>query len=463
MRKISTLGLCLILTCSAFAGCIGGDDEHHHDFNGIEYDPASPAPDFTLTDQNGQLVSLSDFEDKVVVIAFTYTICPDVCLAIEANLDAIDEAMPGEEDLVILSITIDPARDTPSRLLEWTNQMGYDWPHLTSANHSELEHVWHDYSLLVDNDHINSNHEAPHQLAVLYPDNTTAMMEGGQTGWNFTEATMSMNNISLNYSTHEVYGHSVNGINGIDSPSDWSWWWSLHIWNETSEAWESSPVGIDSLIMGQDTEHIAWAASNANASLLASPEENGGHHLAVLYPDNTTAMMEGGQTGWNFTEATMSMNNISLNYSTHEVYGHSVNGINGIDSPSDWSWWWSLHIWNETSEAWESSPVGIDSLMMGQDTEHIAWAASNANLSLLPQPSEHSHDGDHGGHSMEGELYEVGHNTVTFVIDKEGMKRLVFTGSDWLVADFIEDLEYLVHHDSGADHSDHSDHSGHDH
>ena len=348
MRKISTLGLCLILTCSAFAGCIGGDDEHHHDFNGIEYDPASPAPDFTLTDQNGQLVSLSDFEDKVVVIAFTYTICPDVCLAIEANLDAIDEAMPGEEDLVILSITIDPARDTPSRLLEWTNQMGYDWPHLTSANHSELEHVWHDYSLLVDNDHINSNHEAPHQLAVLYPDNTTAMMEGGQTGWNFTEATMSMNNISLNYSTHEVYGHSVNGINGIDSPSDWSWWWSLHIWNETSEAWESSPVGIDSLIMGQDTEHIAWAASNAN-------------------------------------------------------------------------------------------------------------------LSLLPQPSEHSHDGDHGGHSMEGELYEVGHNTVTFVIDKEGMKRLVFTGSDWLVADFIEDLEYLVHHDSGADHSDHSDHSGHDH
>ena len=76
----------IILLTSALSGCIGDDDHHEYDFNGIEYDPASPAPDFTLTDQHGNAVSLSDYDGKVVVLAFTYTACPDVCLAIEANL-----------------------------------------------------------------------------------------------------------------------------------------------------------------------------------------------------------------------------------------------------------------------------------------------------------------------------------------------------------------------------------------
>ena len=385
MRNVSIL-LSLLLTCSVLSGCIGGDHDEY-DFNGIEYDPASPAPGFTLLDQNGEQVSLSDFEDKVVVIAFTYTICPDVCLAIEANLDYIDEQMADEEDLVILSITIDPARDTPEHLWGWTNVRGYDWPHLTSYNHSELQQVWSDYSLLVDNDHINSDH-----------------------------------------SDHDEHGdHS-----GHDDHSD-------HDGH------------------GDHSNHSEMS-----------------HQVAVLYPNNTTALFDGDHdmlpeenaTGWNLTETTMSMNNISLNYSVHEEYGNQVHGINGIDAPSDWSWWWSLHIWNESSEAWEESSVGIDQVMIMHDTDHIAWAASNANLSMLPIPTEHAdehddeHD-DHDDHNMADELYEVGHNTVTFIVDKDGKKRVVFTGSSWSTADFMDDLNHLLHHDSGADHSDHSDHDHH--
>ena len=360
--------LALLLMISALTGCIGQEHEHEaHDFHGMEYNPASPAPDFTLTDQNGQSVSLSDFDNKVVVVAFTYTSCPDVCLAIEANLNYIDGEMSGESDLVFLSISIDPARDTPSHLLEWTTQRGYDWTHLTSENHSELTHVWDDYHLLVDTDHINSNHsdhgehsEMLHQVAVLYPDNSTALLDGH----------------------HEML-----------------------------------------------------------------PEENA--------------------TGWNLTETTMSMNNVSLNYSVHETLGHSVTGINGIDSPSDWSWWWSLYIWNATSMAWEESQVGIDEVMIMQDTDHVAWAASNANLSLLPTPGEEmdmGEDDSHGHDEGDGEeeMYEVGHNTVTFVIDKAGNKRLAYTGSDWSTANFMEDLEHLLNDDSGAEGTS-DENSGHDH
>ena len=73
---------------------------------------------------------------------------------------------------------------------------------------------------------------------------------------------------------------------------------------------------------------------------------------------------------------------------------------------------------------------------------------------------DESHDhGDMDGHE---EMYEVGHNTVTYIIDKDGNKRLVYTGSDWSTANFIEDLTQLLHHDSGATESSDG-HDGHDH
>ena len=372
--RSKSIGLAILMLISSMAGCIGHEHEDAHDFHGMEYNPASPAPDFTLTDQNGQSVSLTDYHGKVVVVAFTYTACPDVCLAIEANLNYIDEEMSDESDLVFLSITIDPARDTPSHLLEWTTARGYDWTHLTSDNHSHLAHVWDNYHLLVDSSHINSDHSdhgehsnMSHQVAILYPDNTTTLLDGH----------------------HDML-----------------------------------------------------------------PEENA--------------------TGWNLTESTLMMNNVSLNSSVHEQFGNRVHGINGIDAP-EWdenssnNWYWALYIWNASSMAWEESQVGIDEVMIMQDTDHVAWAASSANLSLLPTPGggtdmgdEHgSHDG-HGEMHGEEEMYEVGHNTVTFIIDKDGNKRLVYTGSDWSTVDFMEDLEQLLHHDSGADATS-DEHSGHDH
>jgi cytochrome oxidase Cu insertion factor (SCO1/SenC/PrrC family) len=356
MRCTTTFLLVPILLISAFSGCIGEDHEDVYDFHGMEYNPASPAPDFTLTDQDGHNVSLSDYDGKVIVLAFTYTSCPDVCLAIEANLHYINGEMSDNDDLVILSMTIDPARDSPGHLLEWTTQRGYDWTHLTSENHSQLSQVWTSYNLFVDTSHINSDHSdhsshsnMSHQVSLLYPDNSTALLDG----------------------YHDML-----------------------------------------------------------------PVENA--------------------TGWNLTESTLSMNNISLNYSVHETFGHSVTGINDIDSPSDWSWSWVLHIWNASSEAWEESTTGVDEVMIMQDTGHVAWAASNANLSLLPMPEnsvntnddDDSHDHDEVGGGEE--MYEVGHNTLTYIIDKDGNKRLIYTGDDWSTADFMEDLTQLLHHDTGA-------------
>ncbi len=100
------------------AGCIGPEGT---EILGTEYRNPPDAPDFTLKNQFGEDVSLSDFDGKVVVVAFIYTACPDVCLIISSNIDYVRQNLGSESESVeFISITIDPARDTTQRLLEWT-------------------------------------------------------------------------------------------------------------------------------------------------------------------------------------------------------------------------------------------------------------------------------------------------------------------------------------------------------
>ena len=149
--------LTAVLLAAPLAGCLETVGEGS--FNGIEYRNPSEAPDFTLLDQNGQNVSLSDYDGKVVVLAFIYTSCPDVCLIISSNLQWAKMNLPEDmaSDVAFLSVTIDPAKDTVDRLSRWTEATGYDWPHLTSNDIDELVGVWSDWNVVVDNDHINAS------------------------------------------------------------------------------------------------------------------------------------------------------------------------------------------------------------------------------------------------------------------------------------------------------------------
>ncbi|MEC9263672.1 MAG: SCO family protein, partial [Candidatus Thermoplasmatota archaeon] len=77
----------VLLSCMLILpGCMASEEDGV-ELHGMEYRDPPDAPDFMLFDQNGDVFTLSDFEGKVVVVAFIYTSCPDVCLIISANLD----------------------------------------------------------------------------------------------------------------------------------------------------------------------------------------------------------------------------------------------------------------------------------------------------------------------------------------------------------------------------------------
>ncbi|MBN8455842.1 SCO family protein [Accumulibacter sp.] len=85
--------------------------------------PPGTAPaggDFVLQGPQGS-VALADYRGKVVLIYFGYTWCPDVCpTSLSLLAQAIADLDPAERERVqAIFISVDPERDTPTRLREY--------------------------------------------------------------------------------------------------------------------------------------------------------------------------------------------------------------------------------------------------------------------------------------------------------------------------------------------------------
>jgi protein SCO1/2 len=95
-------------------------------------------PDFTLTNQASQRVSLSQFRGRVVALTFIYTACalPQFCLRSANNFGVLQKRFAHElgRNLILLTITFDPLRDRPEVLAQYASQWEADprtWSFLT--------------------------------------------------------------------------------------------------------------------------------------------------------------------------------------------------------------------------------------------------------------------------------------------------------------------------------------------
>lgn len=77
---------------------------------------------FTLTDENGARVTDKDVLTGPSLVYFGYTFCPDVCPADTArNAEAVDALEDKGYEVTPVFISVDPTRDTPAVLKEWTD------------------------------------------------------------------------------------------------------------------------------------------------------------------------------------------------------------------------------------------------------------------------------------------------------------------------------------------------------
>lgn len=88
------------------------------------------SPGFALSDLNGETVTEARFDGKVRLTSFIFTRCPDICPATTANMVALQNELQTQglfgKDVEFVSITFDPANDTPEVLQQYAERMGID-------------------------------------------------------------------------------------------------------------------------------------------------------------------------------------------------------------------------------------------------------------------------------------------------------------------------------------------------
>ena len=106
--------------------------------------PGEPVPEIQLTDETGRARRLSGFRGKVLAVTFTYTRCPlpDFCPRMDQHFKQVQSSVLADAGLrdrvMLLSITFDPAFDTPAILQAHARHAGADprvWQFATGEEH----------------------------------------------------------------------------------------------------------------------------------------------------------------------------------------------------------------------------------------------------------------------------------------------------------------------------------------
>ena len=105
-----------------------------HTFHGTLVQSEQVSPDLSLTTQNAQKASLSDYRGKLVVLYFGYTFCPDVCPTTLSEVNkAVNLLGDKAEDVQVVMVTVDPERDTPEKLGTYLEHFNPDFLGMTGT------------------------------------------------------------------------------------------------------------------------------------------------------------------------------------------------------------------------------------------------------------------------------------------------------------------------------------------
>ncbi len=114
------------------AGCSKQQPWHSKDVSGL-----LPPLQFSLTNDQGRVVTAADYlhHDRVTLLYFGYTYCPDVCPLTLGRLSAAIGRLdpPARQHLQVLFVSVDPRRDTPARLAQYAHAFGPQFTGLTGT------------------------------------------------------------------------------------------------------------------------------------------------------------------------------------------------------------------------------------------------------------------------------------------------------------------------------------------
>jgi protein SCO1/2 len=110
-----------------------------------------PAPDFTLSDQNGKPMSVSALRGRVLAITFLDSHCKQLCPLEADQLAQAQRALGPATKLSLLVVSVAPSTDTSDseRAFAAEHHWAGDW-HWLTGNQDQLAQVWKAYSIAVE-------------------------------------------------------------------------------------------------------------------------------------------------------------------------------------------------------------------------------------------------------------------------------------------------------------------------
>ena len=89
---------------------------------------------FSLTDQNGRIITRADLNGKFLVVSFLFTSCSLTCPIVSGQMAEIQQLVTNQPDVRLISLTVDPDDDTVPVLAKYGHRFNADtnrWLFLT--------------------------------------------------------------------------------------------------------------------------------------------------------------------------------------------------------------------------------------------------------------------------------------------------------------------------------------------
>ena len=112
-------------------------------------------PPFQFVNQDSLTVTNRDFDGRIYVADFFFTSCPDICPIIQRNMLKVYQKYRNNQQVKLLSYTIDPDHDTPARLKNYAVKLGVEsnqWEFLRGQKQAVYALAKNDYMVSVDDD-----------------------------------------------------------------------------------------------------------------------------------------------------------------------------------------------------------------------------------------------------------------------------------------------------------------------
>ena len=128
--------LLLVVLCLAYALSLM---ELNHTHRPAALPVIGPVAGFTLTNQDGQVVTLADLSNRVWIADIIFTRCAGSCPIMSKQMESLQEALPAASRARLVTLTTDPDFDTPPILKKYGDRYGANSNHWTFLTGTKSE------------------------------------------------------------------------------------------------------------------------------------------------------------------------------------------------------------------------------------------------------------------------------------------------------------------------------------